>query len=183
MTRQILSLRATLLAVASFFFSGAIQNAHAAADHTHKHMYKQEIDALEDQWKAAILSGNTDALGKLLSDDFTAITANGTIQNKHQYLDARKNAKWQMTSLELTDLRIRFYGSTAVVTTLAHIEGIPNPNRPEGSSPQPRADGSPEKSSFNGFFRYTQVFSLSSSDKWTIVSFEASRVRDPNDRR
>jgi ketosteroid isomerase-like protein len=112
-----------------------------------------------------MLSGNLAALDKLTSDDYTAISPGGTIETKQQFLANRKSGRWQMTSMELSDRRIRFYGSTAVVTSLAQVTGKTN------------------NANFTGKLRYTRVYNLNSSGNWWTVSFEASRVRDPNDRR
>jgi ketosteroid isomerase-like protein len=137
----------------------------ALVNHGKKHEYRQEIEAMEDQWRDAMLSNNIAALDKLTSDDYTAINANGTIETKQQFLDHRKSARFQISTMELSDRRIRFYGSTAVVTSLAKVTGKNSSGNASGN------------------FRYTRVYNLNSSGKWWIVSFEASRVRDPNDRR
>jgi ketosteroid isomerase-like protein len=137
----------------------------ASAPHGKKHEYRQEIEAMEDQWRDAMLSNNVAVLDKLTSDDYTAIGANGTIETKQQFLEHRKSTRFQVSKMDLSDRKIRFYGSTAVVTSLATVAG-------KSSS-----------GNVSGNFRYTRVYNLNSSGKWWIVSFEASRVRDPNDRK
>ena len=55
---------------------------------------------------------------------------------------------------------MRFYGTTALVTSRAEVSGT----SPEGD--------------FSGSYRYTRVYVRQPDGKWQIVSFEASRIRD-----
>ena len=64
-------------------------------------------------------------------------------------------------SLDITDRKVRFYGTTAVVTSLANIQAT----TPEGK--------------VTGNYRYTHVYVRDAQGDWKIVSFEASRVREP----
>ena len=63
--------------------------------------------------------------------------------------------------LDLTDRKVRFYGSTAVVTSLAEIQA----STPDGQ--------------VSGNYRYTRVYVRDPQGAWKIVSFEANRVREP----
>ena len=70
------------------------------------------------------------------------------------------------TSLTISDRKVRFYGKTAVVTSLADIEGT-------------NAEGN----DVTGNYRYTRVYVRDPQGAWKIVSFEASRVREPGPHR
>lgn len=132
--------------------------AQKSQKHEHRH---REIDQLEEVWRSAVLSSNTVAMNSLLADDYTAITANGTLQTKQEWLAGLRSGRVHFTVLDISDRKVRFYGDTAVVTSRARVEGT-------------GADGA----AF-GNFRYTRVYVRNSQGKWKTVSFEASRIRAP----
>jgi ketosteroid isomerase-like protein len=61
---------------------------------------------------------------------------------------------------------VRFYGTTALVTSRAQAAG----SNAEGED-------------ISGSFRYTRVYVRNAQGKWKIVSFEASRIRQSGERR
>lgn len=132
--------------------------AQKPQQHEHRH---REIDQLEEAWRSAVLSSNTSSMDSLLADDYTAITANGTLQTKQDWLASLRSGRLRFTALDISDRKVRFYGNTAVVTSRAQVEGT-------GS----------EGGAF-GSFRYTRVYVQNVQGKWKIVSFEASPIRNP----
>jgi ketosteroid isomerase-like protein len=129
----------------------------------HRHEYRHEIDQLEDAWRTAMLKGNSAALDALLAEDYTAITAKGAIQTKEQALNNLKTGALQFTSLSISDRKVRIYGTTAVVTSLAELTGSRNDQE------------------LSGRYRYTRVYVRNPQGQWKIVSFEASRIQEPSD--
>lgn len=75
-----------------------------------------EIKKLEQQRNEAILKGDTATLDKLTSDDYTNTTAQGKVEKKAEIMDGFKSGKIKFESRELSDLDVRVYGNTAVVT-------------------------------------------------------------------
>ena len=128
-----------------------------------RHEVRHEIDHLEDHWREALLSNNVAAMDALLDRDYMAITPNGTLQSKDETLARLRGGAFHIKSLELTDRKVRFYGSTALVTSRAEISGT----TPEGD--------------LNGSYRYTRVYVRDAGGAWRIVSFEASRIHDEGD--
>jgi len=84
-----------------------------------RHEYRHEIDQAEEAWRTAILKANASALDSLLAEDYTGITAKGAIQTKEQAVSNLKSGSFQLTSLTISDRKVRVYGETAVVTSLA----------------------------------------------------------------
>jgi ketosteroid isomerase-like protein len=117
-----------------------------------------EIDQLEEAFRTAALTSNSSAMNSLLADDYTAITANGTLQTKQDWLDGLRSGRVHFTTLNFSDRKVRFYGNTAVVTSRAQVQGT------TGSG------------TLDGNYRYTRVYVRNSQGKWKIVSFEASRI-------
>jgi len=132
---------------------------------TQKHESHHEIDRLEEKWRDAMLKGDSTVMGSLLADDFIAIGVDGTLQTKEQSLARLSTGSRHITSLELSDRRVRFYGSTALVTSKSEVRGT---NGEEDIS---------------GSYRYTRVYVRNAQGRWKIVSFEASRIREPGDRK
>lgn len=128
-----------------------------------RHEFRHEIEHLEDHWRNAILSGNVAAMDSLLSDDYMAITANGTLQSKDETLADMRKGALHIKSIDITDRKVRFYGTTALVTSRAEVTG---------TTPEGHLDGS---------YRYTRVYARDPGGVWRIVSFEASRIRDTAD--
>ena len=126
---------------------------------------RHEIDQLEEVWRNAMLKADTNAMSALLADDYIAITAFGTLQTKDETLVNLRTRRVHVTTLDVSDRKVRFYGKTALVTSLAEVQGT-------------TADGD-----VSGSYRYTRVYVRDSQGQWKIVSFEASHIRQPGERR
>lgn len=130
-----------------------------------KHEVRHQIERLEEAWKSAVLHGNLAAMDGLLADDYMAITPSGILQSKEQALAGLRSGATRFSSLDLSDRKIRLYGTTALVTSRAEVKG----SGPEGD--------------MSGSYRYTRVYVRDPRGVWRIVSFEASKIREPGDRR
>jgi ketosteroid isomerase-like protein len=126
-----------------------------------RHEYRHEVDQMEEAWRTAMLKSDSAAMGTLLAEDYTGITAKGAIQTKEQTLNSIKTGALQLTSLEISDRKVRIYGSTAVVTSVAELKGSRNDEE------------------LSGRYRYTRVYARTPQSQWKIVSFEASRIQEP----
>jgi ketosteroid isomerase-like protein len=135
----------------------------AAMPRAEKHETRHQIEHLEDAWRNAILHGNTSAMDALLADDYMAISPTGILQSKEQALANLRAGNVHFTSLDLSDRKIRIYGTTALVTSRAEVAG----KGPEGD--------------FSGSYRYTRVYVRDARGVWRIVSFEASKIREPGE--
>lgn len=120
---------------------------------------RAQIEALEEQWRQAAISDDTEKMDHLLADDFLGITANGQVVTKLQQLDRMRTHQFAISRFEVTDMKIKLISEhAAIVTSLARIEAT-NEGRP-----------------FHGSFRYTRVYQRTASGGWKITSFEATRV-------
>ena len=134
---------------------GVTSRAHAGFPH-HDSAHK-EIEGLESDWRQAQLTNNLSLVDRLLADDYLGISANGTLETKADELSRRRNGALKITQLELSDIKVRIYGDTAVVTSKADLVGK-NGDR-----------------DISGRYRYTRVYS-NRDGQWRIVSFEASKI-------
>ena len=128
-----------------------------------KHESRHEIDQLEETWREAILKSNTTVMDGLLADDYMAITASGMLQTKEQALTSLRAGRMHFTTLDISDRKVRFYGTTALVTSLAEVQGTTNDGEVSGS------------------YRYTRVYVKDAQGAWKIVSFEVSKIREPGE--
>jgi ketosteroid isomerase-like protein len=138
------------------------QPARAKGPHPRRHdEYKHQVEKLEDVWRTAQLSGDVTAIDQLLSDDYVGITMSGQVVTKMQQLDRMRKRTMVLSKYDLTDMKVKLIGTTAVVTSLAEIEGS--------------NDGQP----IHGTFRSTRVYSRVPSEGWKVTNFEATRVGTP----
>ncbi len=121
-------------------------------------MHKQ-VEQLEGQWRTAVLAGDATAMAGMLDESYVGIGPDGTIVNKAEELQARASGADRIVRFDVQDRKVRLYGTTAVVTSRVHLQGV--------YSGQPLL----------GVYRYTRVWTLTRG-QWRIVSFEANRVHD-----
>lgn len=133
---------------------------HAGMPRAERHESRRMIDQLEEQWRTAVLHADSTAMDALLADDFMAITSSGTLQTKDEALANLRSGRTRITVLNVSDRKVRFYGRTALVISLAEVQGT----TPEGP--------------IAGSFRYTRVYVRNPQGEWKIVSFEASPIRN-----
>lgn len=121
---------------------------------------KQELIALERAWGAAHLRRDTDALRRLLADDFTSTDALGTVSDKAQYIMATVKAPDTFSpasEFELDDVKVRVYADVGVVTGRATDKGwyrAPN---------------------LSGRYRFTDVF-VRREGRWQAVASQGTRM-------
>lgn len=130
-----------------------------AAPHRGSRPLREQIEALEQQWRAAAMSEDITAMDHLLSDDYLGILPNGQVVTKLQQLDRMKTHNFTLTKIDVSDVKIKLLSRhAAIVTSLAQVEGTLNGR------------------SLNGSFRYTRVYQRPAGGTWKITSFEATRV-------
>lgn len=130
-----------------------------AGPHRGSRTMRDQIEALETQWKKAALANDIEAMDRLLSEDYLGITANGQVVTKPQQLDRMRSRNFSIKSLDVTDVKIKLISQhAAIVTSLAQVDGT-NDGRP-----------------LHGSFRYTRIYQRIPNDGWKITNFEATRV-------
>lgn len=126
--------------------------------HERKHDAKKQVEALEEQWRTAQLTGDVATMDKMLSDDYIGISMTGQVSTKAQQLDRARERKVVLTRIDLGDMQVKLVGAIAIVTSRVDVEGT--------------NEGVPVK----GTFRYTRVYQRLPTGVWKITSFEATRV-------
>jgi ketosteroid isomerase-like protein len=141
--------------------AGAFWTLSAHADPPHrkwKETYRKQVEQLEETWRLAQVNDDAAAMDKLLSEDYVGITMSGQVVTKMQQLDRMRNRQLLLSKMELSDVKVKLIGTTAIVQGLADVDGT--------------NDGEP----MHGTFRYTRVYLRLPSGMWKITNFEATRV-------
>ena len=105
------------LSLVLILFCGLTSQAHAVFPHQEN--AHKEIEGLELEWRQAQLTNDIPEVDRLLADDYLGISANGTLETKADELASRRGGSLHITQLDLSDIKVRIYGDTAVVTSRA----------------------------------------------------------------
>lgn len=144
----------SILAIALCSFPAFAKGAKTAK----KPDFKRQVEQLEETWRIAQINGDIAMMDRLLSEDYVGITMNGQVVTKTQQLDRMRARQFELTKIELNDVKVKLIGTTAIVTCQAEVEGTSEGN------------------SIRGTYRYTRVYSRLPSGAWKITNFEATRV-------
>jgi ketosteroid isomerase-like protein len=115
----------------------------------------REILEMERQAKEASLRRDVDFSQRTLAEDYVAITPLGQVTTKQDTVSARKSGQLKYDTINVTDIVVRIYGDTAVVTARADVKGH-----------QLGED-------FSGPYRYTRVW-VRRTGHWQAVSYQAT---------
>ena len=84
---------------------------------------ERELTQLVKDFNAALVKADTAFLDKVLGKDFVHYRPKGDVENKVQYLENRKTGRVHFDSLDADDIKVRFYGDTAIVTYRSTSKG------------------------------------------------------------
>ena len=115
----------------------------------------REILDMERQAKEASLRRDVDFSQRTLADDYVAITPLGQVTTKQDTVSARRSGQLKYDTINVSDMVVRVYGDTAVVTARAEVKGH-----------QLGED-------FSGPYRYTRVW-VRRTGHWQAVSYQAT---------
>lgn len=118
----------------------------------------REIVDLEHQAKDAALHRDAAFVERTLADDYVAITPLGQVVTKTDTVAARKTAQLRYEMIEISDMVVRLYGNTAIVTARAEVKGTELGEE------------------FSGPYRFTRVW-VRRNGKWLTVSYQATVTR------
>jgi ketosteroid isomerase-like protein len=110
-----------------------------------------KILAFESKWNTAYKQGDVQTMNSLLADDFIITVEDGTTYSKSGYIALNGNASVRVVISEMSDLKVRVHGNTAVVTGAYHEQGISN--------------GKP----YDYHDRFTDVW-MNSNGKWQVIA-------------
>jgi ketosteroid isomerase-like protein len=115
----------------------------------------REIVDMERQAREASLRRDPEFPQRTLAEDYVAITPLGQVTTKRDTLSARRSGQLRYDTIDVSDMVVRVYGDTAVVTARADVKGH-----------QLGED-------FSGPYRYTRVW-VRRTGHWQAVSYQAT---------
>src|SRR5216683_982416 len=113
--KRILSFCFLTLAIAFLAVSFGMSSKSAASGQMYGNA-QDEIKKLEQERNQAIVRNDAAALDRMSSADYTVIDRWGNLVSKAQMVEGFKSGATKFESRELSDLNVRVYGNTAVVT-------------------------------------------------------------------
>ena len=153
MKRRI-ALAAVLIAMASLAIAGKNRASSAPSDTG----TKAEILALEEERNRAIVSGDAAALERLTSADYTFITLRGEMRTRAEVVRGFKTGTFHYESRQISDLNVRVYGTSAVVTGRSTQKGTENGK------------------DYSGDYRFTRVY-VKQDGRWQTVALQATLIQ------
>lgn len=105
-------------AVASLFVIAVLCSSVAAQS------VENQIKKMETDRAAAVVKGDMALLDRETSDDYTLINMNGQVSDKAQMIGGFKSGQSKLTVNEISDMKVRVYGDTAVVTGKVTVNGM-----------------------------------------------------------
>jgi ketosteroid isomerase-like protein len=115
----------------------------------------REIVDMERQAREASIHRDADFSQRTLAEDYVAITPLGQVTTKQDTVSARKSGQLRYETINVSDMVVRLYGDTAIVTARADVKG-----RQLGED-------------FSGPYRYTRVW-VRKNGHWQAVSYQAT---------
>jgi ketosteroid isomerase-like protein len=91
---------------------------------------EQEVKSALDQIRQALIHKDTDTLERLYADGFVAVNPDGTIADKADRIKQQSQSQVKIKTLDYSDLKVRVYDTTAIVTGISHATAE---NRPPHS--------------------------------------------------
>ena len=119
---------------------------------------ESKILVLERLWNEAQVNRDASSLDALVGDRFVNTEWDGTVSDKAQFLSDIKDPRFKAISLNIQDVKVAFYGDTAVVTGVYHNKGT--------------SDGKPYEHSG----RFTDTW-VSTAGKWQCVASHTSLIK------
>jgi len=146
-----------LIAVAYTNYASA-QTPQIGVASTAQARSEDEIKNLEEARNQAVLHGDVAALNRMTSDDYTFITLKGEMRTKSDILKGFASGSFHYESRQISDLMVRVYGNTAIVTGRAIQKGMENGK------------------DYSGDYRFTRVY-VKQKDRWLTVALQTTLIR------
>jgi ketosteroid isomerase-like protein len=121
---------------------------------------EDQIKKMERDRAAAVVKGDVAMLEGLTADDYVLINANGQLSDKATTMNNIKTGNIKLTSNEVSDLKVRLYGDTAVVTGKSSAKGTIGGRELKGP------------------VMFTRVY-VKKNGKWQSVAFQQTPIVAP----
>jgi ketosteroid isomerase-like protein len=145
----------SMVALANYASAQAGQPAVTPAAQTSA---EDEIKNLEEARNQAVVHGDGAALDRMTSDDYTFITLKGEMRTKAEILKGFASGSFHYESRQISDLKVRIYGDTAIVTGRSIQKGMENGK------------------DYSGDYRFTRVY-VKQNGRWVTVALQTTLIQ------
>jgi ketosteroid isomerase-like protein len=87
---------------------------------------EEKLIAIEKKWTAAYKARDISLLSSLLAEDFVITVEDGSTYGKEGYIAHTADKSTHVQIAEMSDLRVRMHGNTAIITGSYHEKGTSN---------------------------------------------------------
>jgi ketosteroid isomerase-like protein len=119
---------------------------------------EREIESLEEARNQAVLHRDVAALDRMTSDDYTFITLKGELRTKADILKGFASGSFHYDSRQISDLKVRVYGDTALVTGRSVQKGMENGK------------------DYSGDYLFTRVY-VKERGRWVTVALQTTLIQ------
>jgi ketosteroid isomerase-like protein len=119
---------------------------------------EDQIKKLEEMRNQAVLHGDVATLDRMTCDDYTFITLRGEMRTKSDILKGFASGSFHYESREISDLKVRVYGDTAIVTGRSVQKGMENGK------------------DYSGEYRFTRVY-VKQKNRWLTVALQTTLIQ------
>lgn len=153
MPRSLYSITVVLIFVSCSVWSSASERTQNK--NPREEQMIREVLELERHAKEASIHNDTKFTEQALADNYIAIGPLGTVVTKSDMVDVRRRSKLHYEFIDVSEIVVRIYGETAVVTAKAEVKG------------------SDFGEDFSGPYRYTRVW-VKQNGAWRAVAYQAT---------
>ena len=118
---------------------------------------EQSIKTLTEQVTQAAVKGDVATFDKLLGDDLISIGLTGSTLTKADVLELFKSGKLKYEAIEISDMKVKVYGDTALANYTANVKGHLG------------------TTDLSGQWRIVRVW-VKRKGQWQTVSFQSTRI-------
>jgi hypothetical protein len=151
--KQLATLFLAIMTIALMSSTRAGSDNHAAGKSA-----VEAIRLLEEERNQAILHGDSEALERMTSEDYTFVTLRGEMLTKAAIVQNFRSGAAKYQSREISDLNIRVYGNSAVVTGRAIQKGAENGK------------------DYSGDYWFTRVY-VNQGGRWVTVALQTTLIQ------
>jgi hypothetical protein len=102
----------------------SLPGSGSASDQAGDSKTESEIRQMENRRFQAMLKVDGEELNRLLADDLTYTHSSGAVDTKSQLIDSLKSGERKYQVIETQDVKVRLYGSAAVITGRARLKTV-----------------------------------------------------------
>lgn len=148
-------MRRALLCMSLTLVLGAVQLKAQTGDAA-----QSQIAKLEQQWADVYVKGDASAIPTYEAADIISTDPTGQVTTRDQDVQEIKNGNLKFASMQLSDVKVRMYGDTAVATGVNTLKGTY------------------KGQDISGTYRFTDTW-VNQGGKWQCVASQATKILQP----